>query len=76
MYGIENLQIIQEEIDKIVVKIVLNDEFTETMVPKLETNFRELLGDEFEIEIKIVDSINISDSMKRRLVISKISEKF
>jgi phenylacetate-CoA ligase len=72
MHNIKESQIIQESIDKITVKVVPREEFSERDVDKLIEEFQKRLGTDMEIEIKLVDQIPREKSGKFKAVISKV----
>jgi phenylacetate-CoA ligase len=73
--GVDQFQVIQKKIDKLVVKIVKNDKFSKKDSEHIKNEIKKKMGDSVEIEIEIVDNIPLSKSGKRRFVISNISSK-
>jgi len=72
MHNIKESQIIQESIDKIVVKVVPREEFSEKDIGMLIKEFQKRLGSDMEIEVKIVDQIPRERNGKFKAVISKV----
>ena len=75
MHNIKESQIVQENIDKIIVKVVPREEFSEKDIGKLIEEFQKRLGSDMEIEIKLVDQIPREKSGKFKAVISKVPFK-
>lgn len=70
--NVKESQIVQESVDKIIVKVVPREEFSEKDIGKLIEEFQKRLGNDMEIEIKIVDKIPREKSGKFKAVISKV----
>ena len=72
MHNIEASQIIQEEPDKLIVKIVKGPKYSDEDSKKLLNAFRERLGDKMKIELQFVDNLEREKSGKFRWIISKV----
>ena len=73
MPEIKGYMIIQEKIDRIVIKIV-SDGLHPGKQELIASEFRRVIGDpDAEIELQPVDKIEPDPSSKRRLVISKVT---
>ena len=70
--SIEESQIVQEELDRIIVKIVPGHTFSEGDRKHLVKELRERLGDEVRIDIEIVESCPRLPSGKFKWVVSKV----
>ena len=70
--SIEESQIVQEELDRITVKIVPSRAFSESDRKHLIKELRERLGDEVGINIEIVESCPRLPSGKFKWVVSKV----
>lgn len=71
--GIIQFQAIQDEVSKIVVKLVIDQsEFTEAVEKKFIQNWRERIGDKMELELEYVDEIPVEASGKFRIVKNNI----
>lgn len=71
--GVNQFQVIQEKKDKLVIKIVKNDLFTNDDFLLINNEIQKKMGNDSEIDIEFVDEIPLSGrSGKRRIVISKI----
>lgn len=71
--GVEQFQIIQERIDKVEVRIVINEKFKEMDEDYIFSRIKGQLGEDVELTIKIVSSIPPTESGKRRFVISNVT---
>jgi len=76
MHNIEESQIIQEEKDQLLVKIVKRPQYTEKDTDQLISAMQHRLGKEMKISIEFVDSIPRTKSGKFRWVISKMPLEF
>jgi len=70
--GVDQFQVIQEKIDRLKVKIVRNDKFTENDLRYIVSQIKKHAGENMEIEVEFVDHIPPTRSGKRRFVISKV----
>jgi phenylacetate-CoA ligase len=76
MHNIAESQIIQENVDELIVKIVKRNSYTEADEAKLIAAFKERLGDQVKIRTVYVDSIPRTSNGKFRWVISAVPPKF
>ncbi len=76
MHNIIESQIIQEEINEIVVKIVKEETYTEKDEKQLLDAFNERLGEQITIQLEYVDAIPRTKSGKLKWVVSKIKPTF
>ncbi len=65
-------QIVQDEIDRIVIKLVTHSEFSQKDESELIEGFRERLGEDVRIEIEKVDSIERTQAGKFKWVVSRV----
>ena len=65
-------QIVQDEVDRLLVKIVPSEEFTAACQARLVTGLRERLGEAVDIEVQLVKEIPREPSGKFRWVISRV----
>lgn len=72
---IETFQVVQEEKDKIKVRIVPKSEFNEEEWFRLKEEIRTKGDSDLGIELEVVDKIPLEKSNKRRFVISRIDLK-
>ncbi len=76
MNNIVESQIIQEDIDFLVVRIVVNKNFNKNEEKLLLKSFYDRLGEEITIRIEYKDSIPRTKSGKFKWVVSKIEPEF
>lgn len=72
MHNIVESQIIQEELDQLIIKIVKKDNYTIKDEEKLVSAFNDRLGNQIKIFVEYVDSIPRTKNGKFKWVISKI----
>jgi phenylacetate-CoA ligase len=70
--GVDQYQVIQNEIDKLVVKIVKNKYYSLETESSLQGVLQEFIGSDVLISFDYVDEIEVPKSGKRRYVISNI----
>jgi len=70
--GVNQFQVIQEKLDKLNIKIVKNEKFTNKDLERILSGIKNAAGEEMEVNIEFVDEIPVSKSGKRRFVISKV----
>jgi len=70
--NIEKFQVIQEELDKIVVKIVQQSEMTKDNLKEIEEKIKIVMGKECKVEFDFVDDIPTTATGKYQYTISKI----
>ena len=78
-YGLDNIkesQVVQDDIDRVIVNIVKDDEKAAVNTESLAFNFKRCLGDEMRIKVRFVGSIFHEGGIKRRWVISHIGGEF
>ena len=69
--GIAEFQIIQKRRDKFLIKIVKSNGFSNNHIPKIEEIIKSgCLGEEVDVEVKIVDRIERGETGKLKYVIS------
>ncbi|KCZ72831.1 coenzyme F390 synthetase [Candidatus Methanoperedens nitroreducens] len=71
--GVDQFQIIQERIDRIIVKIIKNDRFTADDLHNIKNKIQSKVGGDVEVNIEFVDEIPLSGrSGKRKFIISRV----
>lgn len=71
--GVMNMQIVQDELDSITVKLVVDELlFSKIMREKLISNIRGRIGNEMKITIERVDDLPVEKSGKYRLIKNNI----
>ena len=71
--GISRYQIIQEEKNRIVFLIIKSKEFTDNTIILIKRNLNKILGNDVQIEVKIVDNVPRDKFGKFRVFKSKIN---
>ncbi len=72
MHNVAESQIIQEDREHLVIKLITLPSYSEKDTQYLMDEFRKRLGDDMKIKIEFVDSIPRTASGKFRWVISKV----
>jgi len=72
--GIDQMQIVQELIDSLVIRVVPGSDFRESTRTDLSAYFKNLFGDTVAIEIQIASAIQPEESGKYRFSICRISQ--
>lgn len=73
--GVIDYQIIQENIEKITVYMVISEKVDEAYIHNLQVKIQDFLDNEVSIEIKIIEKLKKGSTGKIRSVISKIESK-
>lgn len=66
---VDQIQIIQEELNLIKMKLLVNSAFDKNVFDKIYNYWSEYIGKDVKIEIEIVDEIKVGENGKRRTVI-------
>ena len=74
--GVKHFQIIQEDINKLRIRVVKSDEFDENEINKIIKKIKKDLGEDIEIEVDYVQQIDKSPTGKHRVTMSKIIEDY
>lgn len=74
--GIDSYQIVQENIEKLTIKIVKNNEYQIANQIKIDNALRDMAGQSIELKYEYVEDIPVSESGKRRFVVSKIASDY
>lgn len=72
LHGVEMSQIVQDDVDRILVKIVKGRDFDNSQVEGLLKSLKERLGEETNVEIEFVESIPKTAAGKYRWVVSRV----
>ena len=70
--GIEQMQLVQDELHQLCVKVVKDSSFNEASEHKLHNEFREVFGAEITVEIQYVPSLEQTRSGKYRFAICNV----
>lgn len=73
LVGIRQYQIVQEERNRIVVKIVPRYGFDEKLITGWTSHFSEIVGEHVTVEPEVVSSISMEKRAKYRYVMSKVN---
>lgn len=71
--GVSQFQLIQESLDRCVLKLVINEQWKEATRYHLVQKIQEVLGADAVVEVAFVDSIPLPPSGKREFTISRVS---
>lgn len=71
--GIQDYQIVQQKIDYLIVNIVPTEDMPIEIPDLIRENILRETKNEFEVEIRLVDELPLTQAGKRRYVISEIS---
>ena len=74
--SIREFQILQETLERLVVRIVPADGFSETTRDGILAKVRRVVGDGVTVEVELTDAIAPSASGKHRFVVSKVADEF
>ena len=76
--GVQQYQIVQENFEKMVVKIVFDREYPQShvdgLIGEIIRQWRPILGEDMDITVEFVDQIPPTREGKRRVVISKLPQ--
>jgi len=70
--GITSFKIIQEKEDYFTVELVKGKDFSVDTISQIEARFKQVLGEDIQIETKIVDEITREESGKLQSVVSRV----
>jgi len=76
MTHVQQYQVVQEDYDKILVKIVRSEDYSEDDNERIVSAMKQYLGEDVEVKIEFVDFIPLTSSGKRRYIISKVPVNF
>lgn len=66
---VDQIQVVQDKIDEIVIKLIVNDSFTPEVKLKIYNYWTNYIGSDVKVVIEIVDKIELTTTGKRRTVI-------
>ncbi len=69
--AVDQFQVVQQDDDKILLKIIPNEEYTSKDEMYIIENIQEYIGEDVSLEFQIVDNIPLTKAGKRRFVIKK-----
>lgn len=71
---VDRFQVIQESLNKLLIKIVPNRKYAQIPLKQIYKEVRKVMGQAIDLEIQLVDEIPLSPSGKFRVVISNINK--
>jgi phenylacetate-CoA ligase len=71
--GISSFQVVQEELGKLLLRLVTDEKFDDEAGSKLTAAIKEKCGQDMTVEIEKVDEIPLTGTGKHRFVVSKVS---
>ena len=78
--GVEQFQIVQENYEKVVIKLIIDKEYprdrVDEIIKEVLRRFRSMFGDDIDVAAELVDQILPTRSGKTRFVISNLPERF
>ncbi len=74
--GLIDYQVVQEKIDKVVLRVKVGKDYSERSEKVMLTMAEDLLGEDVDIKIKEVKDIPLASSGKRQIVVSRINHEF
>lgn len=74
--GIRQFQLIQESVDALDIKLVIEPAFRKVSLVELEERIKEQCGPEMHIRFELVDDILLTKAGKRKFIISKVPMSF
>ncbi len=74
--GLVTSQYVQDAIDHVTVNLVIDNSFQMSVMPEIESGLRARFGHTMKIDIKIVDSLELTKAGKAPFIISKIGNRF
>lgn len=66
---VEQIQVIQDKLDEIVIKLIVNGSFTQELEKKIYNYWTNYIGSDVKVILEIVDEIKLTPTGKRRTVI-------
>jgi len=66
---VDQIQIVQEKIDEIRIRLVVNHKFNKQVFGKIESYWKKYIGSDVTVKVDLVDEIELTPAGKRRTVI-------
>lgn len=77
--GVEQFQIVQENYEKVVIKLIIDREYprdrVDEIIKEVLRRFRSMFGEDIDVAVELVDQILPTSSGKTRFVISNLPER-
>ncbi len=74
--GLKMSQCVQDKIDHIYINMIIDESFSEESSRVLEQGLRSRLGNDINIDFKVVDQLERAKSGKTQFVLSKIGRDY
>ena len=75
-YAIKKFQVVQEERDAMVFRVVKGGRYSDDVLEQVLTTFREYLGDKMKIDVQFVDEVAMVRTGKRLASVSRLGIDF
>jgi phenylacetate-CoA ligase len=66
---VDQIQVVQEDFNKIIIKMMVNNSFNNEVLQKIQKYWNEYIGDNVNVLVEIVDEIKLTPTGKRRTLI-------
>jgi phenylacetate-CoA ligase len=66
---VDQIQVIQEKVDEILIKMIVNKAFTPDVKQKISSYWTNYIGSDVNVIVEVVDEIKLTPAGKRRIVI-------
>jgi len=66
---VDQIQVVQDKIDEIVIKLIVNESFTSEVKMKISNYWADYIGSDVNVIVEVVDEIKLTPTGKRRTVI-------
>jgi phenylacetate-CoA ligase len=70
--GIDEFQVRQDRLDHVLILVVARQHLPEDTVSYIRQSFRHYLGDQMDVEIRLVDNIPRTRAHKRRIIVNEM----
>jgi phenylacetate-CoA ligase len=67
--AVDQIQVIQEEMNRIVIKMIVNDHFDKSVLQAIQNYWDDYIGSDVAVILQVVDEIMLTSTGKRRTVI-------
>lgn len=66
---VDQIQVIQDKLDEIVIKMIVNGSFTPDVMSKIRNYWENYIGADVNLKVEVIDEIHLTSTGKRRTVI-------
>lgn len=67
--SVEQIQVVQNSIDSIIIKLIVNEKFNQLIYEELLSYWKNYIGHDVKLSIETVDEIKLTPSGKRRILV-------